>query len=204
MEIHRDVKISKRIPLIGFLYIGVKYTMDHSQHPSTVNRVPPIIYNSADHRCDLGVKSLPLTQRSRARSPLGSVSWLRFFPGFFLNFKTNVRKFGSYSSPGIVWPSSSETIFIRLRTATVSAYELNYVTFTNSRVQPFRHFTYVTTYSPTLPSLYLRHSSFSNFSVDSPMAQFILQPFFRFSCVTSSSLSSPGEPPMIPGAPTWR
>ena len=51
-------------------------------------------------------------------------------------------------------------------------------------LQPFRHFTYVTTHSPTLPSLYLRHRSFSNPSVASPTSQFILQPFFRFSYVT--------------------
>ena len=44
--------------------------------------------------------------------------------------------------------------------------------------------------------LYLRHSSFSNPSVASPSPQFILEPFFRFSYVTSSSLNSPGEPPM--------
>ena len=49
---------------------------------------------------------------------------------------------------------------------------------------------------PTLPSFYLRHSPFSNPSVASPKSQFILQPFFRFSYVTSSSLNSPGEPPM--------
>ena len=49
---------------------------------------------------------------------------------------------------------------------------------------------------PTLPSLHLRHSSFSNPSVSSPTPQFILQPLFRFSYVTSSSLNSPGEPPM--------
>ena len=60
------------------------------------------------------------------------------------------------------------------------------------------HFTYVTTHSPTLPSLYLRHSSFYNPSVASPTSQFILQPFFRFSCVTSSSLNSPGEPVTSP------
>ena len=64
-------------------------------------------------------------------------------------------------------------------------------------LQAFRHFTYVTAHSPTLPSLYLRHSPFSNPSVASPTSQFILQPLFRFSCVTSSSLYSPGEPPMI-------
>ena len=65
-------------------------------------------------------------------------------------------------------------------------------------LQTFPHFTYVTTHSLTLPSLYLHNSSFSNPSVDSPTLQFILQPFFRFSYVTSSSLNSPGEPPMIP------
>ena len=56
-------------------------------------------------------------------------------------------------------------------------------------LQPFRNFTYVTAHSPTLPSLYLRHSSFSNPSVALPMSQFIIQPFFRFSYVTSSSLN---------------
>ena len=64
-------------------------------------------------------------------------------------------------------------------------------------LQPFRHFTYITTHSPTLPSLYLRHSSFSNPSVALPTSQFILQPFFRFSYITSFSLNTPGEPPMI-------
>ena len=63
-------------------------------------------------------------------------------------------------------------------------------------LQPFRHFTYVTAHSPTLPSLYLRHRSFSNPSVASLTSQLILQPFFRFSYVTGSSLMSPGEPPI--------
>ena len=35
----------------------------------------------------------------------------------------------------------------------------------------FHHFTYVTAHSPTLPSLYLRHSSFSNHSFASPTSQ---------------------------------
>ena len=74
--------------------------------------------------------------------------------------------------------------------------------------QPFRHFIYVTAHSPNLPrhftyvtthltllSLHLRHSSFSNPSVALPTSQFLLQPFFRFSYVTSSSLNWPGEPP---------
>ena len=63
-------------------------------------------------------------------------------------------------------------------------------------LQPFRHFIYVTIHSRTLPSLYLRHSSFSNPSVASLTSQLILQPFFRFSYVAGSSLTSPGEPPM--------
>ena len=63
-------------------------------------------------------------------------------------------------------------------------------------LQPFRHFTYVTTNTPTLPSLYLRLNSFSNPSAASSTSQFTLKPFFRFSYVTSSSLNSPGESPM--------
>ena len=62
---------------------------------------------------------------------------------------------------------------------------------------------YVTAHSPTLPSLYLRHSTFSNPSVASPMSQFILQPFFRFSYVSSPSLMSPGEPPIINALFKW-
>ena len=58
------------------------------------------------------------------------------------------------------------------------------------------HFTYVIAHSQTLPSLYLRHTSYSNPSIASPKSQLILQPFFRFSYVTDSSLRSPGEPPM--------
>ena len=37
-------------------------------------------------------------------------------------------------------------------------------------LQPFRRFTYVTAHSPTLLSLYLRHSSLSNLSFASPMS----------------------------------
>ena len=75
-------------------------------------------------------------------------------------------------------------------------FRFSYVTSSLLILQPFRHFTYVTTHFPTLPSLYLRHSSFSNPSVALPTLQIILQPFFRFSYVTNSSLKSPGEPPM--------
>ena len=38
-------------------------------------------------------------------------------------------------------------------------------------LEPFRHFTYVTAHSPTLPSLYLHHSSFSNPSFAFPSLQ---------------------------------
>ena len=41
-------------------------------------------------------------------------------------------------------------------------------------------------------------SSFYNPSATSRMSQLITQPFFRFTYVTSSSLMSPGEPPMGP------
>ena len=58
-------------------------------------------------------------------------------------------------------------------------------------LQPFRRFTYVTTHSPTLPLLHLRHSSFSKLSVTSPSSQLILQPFRRFTYVTTHSPTLP-------------
>ena len=64
-------------------------------------------------------------------------------------------------------------------------------------LQAFHHFTYITAHSPTLPSLYQHHSSFSNPYIASPLSQLILQPFFRLSYVTEFSLTSPGEPPML-------
>ena len=70
--------------------------------------------------------------------------------------------------------------------------------------QHFCHFTYVTAHCPTLPSLYLCHSSFSNTSVASPTSQFILQPFIRFCFVTNSSLNSPGEPRVSCSWVLWR
>ena len=71
-------------------------------------------------------------------------------------------------------------------------------------LQPFRHLTYVTTHSPTHPSLHLYHSSFSNssyasptsqalhcsfynLSVTSPTSQLTLQPFRCFTYITAHS-----------------
>ena len=60
-------------------------------------------------------------------------------------------------------------------------------------------------HSPTFSSLHPRHNSFYNPSVALPTSQFILQPFFCFSYVTSSSLNSPGEPPvpLLERVKTW-
>ena len=68
-------------------------------------------------------------------------------------------------------------------------------------LQSFRHFTYVTTHSPALPSLHLYHSSFSNPSIASPTSQLILQPFLSlptsqlilqpFHCFTYVTAHSP-------------
>ena len=55
-----------------------------------------------------------------------------------------------------------------------------------------RHFITTTISNPDLPVAI--HSSFSNPSIASPTSQFILQPFFCFSYITSSNSS--GEPPM--------
>ena len=71
------------------------------------------------------------------------------------------------------------------------------ITMSSAHSPTFPSLHYDTTHSPTLRSLHLRHSSFSNPSVALPTSQFILQPFFTFTYVTSSSLNSPGDPPML-------
>ena len=131
--------------------------------------------------CDVGEVT-----ESRARSPRFQSLHLRHSSFSFSNLSVTsptsqlilqpslYLRHSSFSNPSIASPTSQFMLIL----------------------QPFRHFTYVATHSPTLPSLYLRHSSFSNPSVDTPTSQFIVQPFFRFSYVTSSSLNSPGEPPM--------
>ena len=55
------------------------------------------------------------------------------------------------------------------------------------------------THSPTLTSLHLRHSSFSNPSAALPTSQRILQPFRCFTYIIGTSPTSPGEPPI----PLW-
>ena len=45
------------------------------------------------------------------------------------------------------------------------------ITMSSAHSSTFRHFTYVTAHSPTLPLLHLRHSSFSNPSFASPTLQ---------------------------------
>ena len=59
-------------------------------------------------------------------------------------------------------------------------------------------------HSPTLTSLRLRHSSFSNPSFASPTSQLILQPHHYFTYITGFSTTSSGEPPMVslPHSPT--
>ena len=53
-------------------------------------------------------------------------------------------------------------------------------------------------HSPTLTSLHLRHSSFSNPSAALPTSQLIRQPFRCFTYVIGTSPTSSSEPPMPP------
>ena len=114
------------------------------------------------------------------------------FPSLYL-------RHSSFSNPSAALPTSQFILQPFFRFSYVTSSSLNSPGEQAELIlQPFRHFTYATAYSPTLPSLYLRHSSFFNHSVPSPTAQLILQPFFRFSYAIGSSLMSPGELPMVP------
>ena len=135
-------------------------------------------------------------------------------------------RYSSFSNPSVVLPTSQLILQPFRRFTSVTAHSptlpllyLRHSSLSNPAValptsqlilQPFRCFTYVTAHSPTLPLLYLRHTSFWYPSVALPTShlipqpfrcfttsQFILQPFFLFSYVTSSSLNSPGDPSMF-------
>ena len=71
--------------------------------------------------------------------PDSIVRQVNFLPRFFLNSKTNDRKFGPHSYPSIIWPSKySKTIFIYLRTATV--FDLSYSIRPSLKKIPIRDF----------------------------------------------------------------
>ena len=57
-------------------------------------------------------------------------------------------------------------------------------------LQPLHRIIYVTAHSPTLPPLYLRHSSFYSPSIASPTSQLILQSFRCFTYVVGTSPTS--------------
>ena len=108
----------------------------------------------------------------------------------------------SFSNTSVASPTSQLIFqpFFRFSYVTGSAHSPTFPSLhltSQPILQTFRHFTYVTAHFPTLPTLCLSHSSFSNPSVASPTTQLILQNFFRFSYARGSSLMSPGEPPML-------
>ena len=114
-----------------------------------------------------------------------------------------LQPFGHFTYVTTLFPNAS--VALPTSQLILSPFHFSYVTSSSLNspgepaelnLQPFRHFTYVTTLTPTLPSFYLRHSSFSNPFVSLPALQLILQPLFRISYVTCSSFTSSGEPPM--------
>ena len=104
----------------------------------------------------------------------------------------------SFSNTSVASPTSQLILqpFCRFTYVTAHSPTLSLLTYVQFILQPFRCFTYITTHSPTLSLLHLHHNSVSNPSVALPTSQFILQSFRRFSYATSSSLNSPGKPPM--------
>ena len=107
------------------------------------------------------------------------------------------------------WDSRGTVVTFRAELILLSFRHFTYVT-AHSSTLPLLHLT--TAHSPTLPSLYLRHSSFFNPSVASPdhssfsnlsgtlpTSQLILQPFHCFTYIIGTSPTSPGELPM----PLW-
>ena len=97
-------------------------------------------------------------------------------------------RLSSFSNPSVASPTSQFILQPFFR----SFSNLSVALLTSQLIpQPFGCFTYVTAHSPTIPSLYLRHSSFSNPSVALSTPQLILQPFRCFTYVTAHSPTLP-------------
>ena len=124
--------------------------------------------------CDVGNAKEGLENELRRRWSNGRFGeWAPLFPSLHLRHR-------SFSNPSVALPTSQ--LISNLSFALTSSQALLILQF-------FRHFTDVTAHSPTLPSLYLHHSSFPNPSVASPTSQLILQPFIRSDFVTGSAHS---------------
>ena len=68
------------------IFFGIPYCPSYSEDKLISCVVPGptqwFFHFGEDHSCGLGVTSLPLTQRTRVRSPVGSISWLSFLRSF--------------------------------------------------------------------------------------------------------------------------
>ena len=91
-------------PFFRFSYVTSSSLNSPGKLPMRPGLFNEFSHWAMDHCCGLGVALLLLTQRARVQSPVGPVSWLRFFLGFSSNLKTNIRKFGPHLSAVIIWP----------------------------------------------------------------------------------------------------
>ena len=122
-----------------------------------------------------------------------------------LTFPSLHLRYNSFSNPSVASPTSQNILqplrrftYVKAHSPTLPLLHLRHSSFSNpSFASPAMTITVNSDHSPTLLSLHERHNSFSNPSLALPTSQFILQPFFCFSYVTSSSLNSPSEPPMV-------
>ena len=89
-----------------------------------------------DHRLGLGVRSVPLIQWARVRSPVGTISWLRFLRGFPSTARQMSGNLG-HNRPRLSYGHNipSKPYTIRLRTATVSINSSSTWTWLNNRKQ---------------------------------------------------------------------
>ena len=97
----------------------------------------------------------------------------------------------SLSNPS-VGLTTSQLILQPFRCLTnVTTYSPTLLAFRTSQALHLRHLASRYAHSPTFLSLHLRHNSFSNPSVALPMSQLIIQPFCRFTYVTTHSPTLP-------------
>ena len=105
------------------MFIGIAWIS-----PSIASRFQrsfsPLSHSKWDHRCGLGVTPLPLRQRARVQSPVGSIFWFRFLRGFSSTVRQMFGNLG-HIHPRVSFghhnhPKSCSSVYGRRRSLTLA------------------------------------------------------------------------------------
>ena len=108
------IKTKKKGLYLWLFSTGLKRQLCDISHGNIFSATSGATWNylSRDHRCGIGVTSLPLTQRAPVRSPVGSVFLVEVFLGFSSTVRYMSGKLRPHPSPDITGHYNHQKSFI--------------------------------------------------------------------------------------------